>query len=103
MKQQQISLTMKYGVIDNTNHFVKSFDSWRDAFTYIGIANRLDWKIVTYNLPDFKSTDRQRAAVRFCKAVLRVDFDGNIKSWRDCRKFLSEYLELAQKEYNNEV
>ena len=43
-----------------------------------------------------KSTERQRAAVRYCEQWLRIEFDGNIDSFNDCSHFLKIYLNEAK-------
>lgn len=90
---------MKYAVIDNTNHHVRVFDSWGEAFSYQALHNRPDWKIVGYYPADFFSTPKQRAAIEFCRRVLNVEFFGDINSGRQCSKFLEQYLEIAKQHY----
>lgn len=42
------------------------------------------------------STSRQISAVHFCETWLHIKFDGNIDSFDDCHKFLSQYLDDAK-------
>lgn len=36
----------KYKVIDSTNHLVKCFSSYREAFSFLIMNQRYDWKII---------------------------------------------------------
>lgn len=90
---------MKYGVIDSTNHYIRGFNAWADAFSFVSIHGRPDWTIISFHPADHESTPKQRAAVKFCKYILGIDFDGNIKSYQDCSSFLDEYLEIAKQTY----
>lgn len=42
------------------------------------------------------STKEQRDAVRYCEHWLCIEFEGNIKSYRDCSAFLRLYLKEAK-------
>lgn len=93
----------KYIVYDTTNRPVGvPFNSYEDAATYKIIYGRQDWKIVTINQSDILrqqkrvSTQRQRAAVKYCCAWLEIEFDGDINNFYDCSDFLSEYLDSAK-------
>lgn len=43
-----------------------------------------------------KSTEKQKAAVRYCEEWLNIDFEGNIEYFNDCSNFLATYLDDAK-------
>lgn len=43
-----------------------------------------------------QSTERQKAAVRYCEEWLNITFQGNIDNFLECWVFLGEYLEEAK-------
>lgn len=95
---------MKYIVYDTTGHPVGvPFNKYEDAATYKIIYGRQDWtikRVDTRRLNGNKrSTDRQKAAVRFCEQWLYCKFEGNINDFYEVSDFLSEYLEIAKDQY----
>ena len=94
---------MKYIVYDTTGHPVGvPFSKYEDAATYKCIYGRQDWtikRIDTRRLNGKKSTDRQKAAVRFCEQWLYCKFEGDINNFYEVSDFLSDYLELAKDQY----
>lgn len=47
------------------------------------------------------TTNRQKAAVRFCEQYLDVTFKGDINDFHQISKFLSIYLNTAKRVYND--
>lgn len=55
--------------------------------------------VKTRNIPKKQSnmtTDKQKAAVHFCKKWLNVTYNGDINNFQQVSNFLSEYLEEAK-------
>ena len=48
------------------------------------------------------TTERQKAAVRFCQEVFDVSFNGDINNFSEVSSFLSEYLDEA-KEFRSDM
>ena len=48
------------------------------------------------------TTERQKAAVRFCQETLNVPFNGGINNFKEVSSFLSEYLDDA-KEFRSDM
>lgn len=88
-----------YILIDNTNHFLRGFETYHEADCFRISKGRLDWLIIEYFPADYKSTPKQRQAIGFCEHMLGVLFTGNINSGRDCSAFLSDYLIQAKQLY----
>lgn len=92
---------MQYVVIDTTGHWLGIFPSYYQADCFRIIKQRYDWKISAIEKYSVytESTPKQRSAVSFCCNMLNVEFEGNINSFKQCSKFLSEYLEQAKQHY----
>lgn len=89
---------MKYNVYDSLGNILKSFNSIKEAQSFLISNNRYDWNIKIAK-SNKKSTERQRAAVHFCEQFLNVEFTGNINDFYQVSDFLSEYLEDAKRMY----
>lgn len=86
-------------VIDNTNHLVRKFNTYKEADNFRIVNNRPDWKLTTYYKSDYTSSDKQRSAVKWTSYILGITFTGDINSGLSCSKFLSQYLEQAKQFY----
>lgn len=91
---------MKYAIIDNENNYIKSCFTYSEALAFKSLKGRSDWKIVKYHPTDYKSTEKQKSAVKWCEHILDVKFKGNINSGLSCSNFLYDYLSIAKQTYN---
>lgn len=93
MAQKNINHLICYAVLDSTNHIVKKFDTYKDAFCFkMCIANRPDWSIKKVRKP-YHSTQKQRDFVRTIKYYLNTPFIGDINNGWECSDFISMYKE----------
>jgi hypothetical protein len=74
----------------------KSFMRLSDAQHFCSLVGRNDWIIEQQYR---QSTARQKAAVEFCEEILNIEFIGNIESYEDCSRLLSEFLDEAKRTY----
>lgn len=101
----KILKNMRYVVTDTTGHWLGVFPSYYQADCYRITKQRYDWKISAVDpypekyKADIDSTPKQKSAVSFCCNMLKIEFEGNINSFKQCSKFLSEYLEQAKQYY----
>ena len=86
----------KYGIVDSSNNYVRTFLSYDEAKYFRDMNSRLDWIIIPFHNSDYKSTIRQQASVRWVENTLNKRFTGNIKSGLECSEFLSSYLDEAK-------
>ena len=91
---------MKVVVIDSTNHNVRYFKTYHEAYCFKEANSRRDWKIILYYPADYKSTPRQQSAVKWVEHILGIRFTGKINSGLSCSEFLSQYLEQAKQFYS---
>lgn len=85
----------KYAVIDNTDSFVRTFKTYHEANCFRIANSRIDWIITSYDPYEYKSTFKQKLAVKFCCQVLGVSFNGNLESGKEVSWFLSQFLNVA--------
>lgn len=90
---------MKYAIIDTEDNCIKNCFTYSEALAFISLKGRLDWRIVKYTPADYKSTPKQRSAVKWCEHILGIKFKGNINSGLSCSNFLYDYLNLAKQTY----
>lgn len=89
---------MKIILIDTTGKVVRSFSSLQEAENFKTLNSRYDWSIKkTYKRK--ATTERQKAAVRFCEEWLNVKFTGDIEDSTIVSAFLNEYLDDAKNTY----
>lgn len=87
-------------VIDNTNHVVRYFKTYKESDCFRISNGRLDWCIVSYHHADYRSSQKQQSTVRWTAHILGIKFTGNINSGLSCSEFLSQYLEQAKQFYS---
>lgn len=92
-------------VIDDTDHLVRTFNTYKEADNFRIVNSRPDWKLTVcymsiYNTSDYKSSDKQQAAVNWTSHILGIEFTDDINSGLACSEFLSQYLEIAKQTYN---
>lgn len=88
---------MKYIIKDRLGVPIgKGFMKLSDACHYCSLMGRSDWIIEQQYR---QSTAKQKAAVEFCEEVLNIEFIGNIESYEDCSRLLSEFLDEAKRTY----
>lgn len=89
---------MKVIIIDTTGKVVRSFSSVQEAENFKTVNSRYDWSIKkAYKRK--ATTERQKAAVRFCEEWLNVKFIGDIEDSTVVSAFLNEYLDDAKNMY----
>ena len=87
-------------VIDNTNHLVRVFNTYKEADNFRIANSRFDWELTLYHPVDYKSTPKQQSAVKWVEHIFGIRFTGKINSGLSCSEFLSQYLEQAKQFYN---
>ena len=88
----------KYIVYDSTHQKVGiPFNHLKEAIVYKEVYGNPNWKIHAVNVASSrKSTDRQKAAVRFVEMWCDIEFQGNINDFEEVSDFLSNYLNTAK-------
>ena len=62
----------KYGIVDSSNNYVRTFLSYDEAKYFRDMNSRLDWVIIPFHNSDYKSTIRQQASVRWGENTLNI-------------------------------
>ena len=88
----------KYIVYDSTHQQVGiTFNCLKDAIVYKEVYGNPNWEIHSTNVVSSrKSTNRQKAAIRFVEMWCDIEFPGNINDFYEVSDFLSDYLDSAK-------
>ena len=91
----------KYIIYDSTGTKVAILTTLKDALDFKHIRGNNAWTIkIIEPVKNKKSTERQKAAVKFVEEWLDITFTGDINSFCEVSDFLSEYLDEAKQLYN---
>jgi hypothetical protein len=90
-----------YIVYDSIGNKMATLTTLKDALDFKSIRGNKAWTIkpVT-SIKNKKSTEKQKAAVKFVEEWLNITFTGNINNFNEVSDFLYEYLDEAKLIYD---